>query len=329
MTVAEGCQACGAVPVGRRRVLGGLAAMSLLGRIPTAAARHKRGHPPKVYGSLIGQEPHLALISDALGAIAAEFGDGTELSVDPVTGIDEQAAKVDRAQQTGFDVLLVMPFWSADLIQMLAHIADRAEEGQLLATFGRDRAEIEQAFVEVIVTEVAVLRAQADWLAANAGGGGTVIALAWPGTEDRTEAILRDHPLGGMFTLRVETIGFDQAGTLNTVEALLATAPDVVAILASWDDVALLAHGAVRASGLEVVVVGVGASPEMLAAIRDGGALATVERFVVEQARRAFTTVMTFLFNDVPPESRVIELTPLVISSGNIEAAEAWPLLDK
>jgi hypothetical protein len=178
---------------GRRTLLGGIAAVAAFWRTRAARANHKRGHPPTVHASLVRDEPRLQQITEALESIAAQY-DGTDLSIYAVGEAAEQAGRLMSAQQQGVDVLLVMPYRSPALAQMLENIVAGAAEGQLFVVFGRDRAEIEGAFLEVVATRAAVLGAQADWIAANRSGG-TVIALTFAGNEADTQDAIDRHNL--------------------------------------------------------------------------------------------------------------------------------------
>ena len=70
--------------------------------------------------------------------------------------------------------------------------------------------------------------------------------------------------------------GFSRTTTIPIVENLLTTYPDVDAILAQNDDSALGAITVVKQRGINPLIVGYDAVPEMVDAIAAGDAFATI-----------------------------------------------------
>ena len=121
-----------------------------------------------------------------------------------------------------------------------------------------------------------------------------------------------------------QTANFARDQGLAVTESILAgmdTPPDV--IVAANDDMALGAAEAVRARGIdEVVIIGFDALPEALAAVRDGGLTATIEQFPGEQSRTAMRLMVDHVKNGAKPMEEVVLLQPIAITKDNLDKAE-------
>jgi inositol transport system substrate-binding protein len=108
--------------------------------------------------------------------------------------------------------------------------------------------------------------------------------------------------------------------TQNILTAL-GTPPD--AIIASNDDMALGAVGALAQSGIpkgKVMVVGFDALPDALAKIRDGDLAATVEQLPAEQVETSMKAVVDYVRDKTPLESKTLK--PILITKDNLNQAE-------
>jgi ABC-type sugar transport system substrate-binding protein len=102
----------------------------------------------------------------------------------------------------------------------------------------------------------------------------------------------------------------------------MATPPDV--IVAANDDMALGALEALKARNLlgKVKLIGFDALPEALGQIRAGNLTATIEQLPGGQVRGALQTLVGFLRDGKKPDSQLILLTPIAITSDNLNQAE-------
>lgn len=121
------------------------------------------------------------------------------------------------------------------------------------------------------------------------------------------------------------TAGFDRAKGLTMTEsalAAMANPPDV--IVAANDDMALGALEALKARNLlgKVKLIGFDALPEALAQIKAGNQTGTIEQLPGGQVRGAMQELVAFLRDGKKPDQQVTLLTPIAITSDNLNQAE-------
>jgi ribose transport system substrate-binding protein/inositol transport system substrate-binding protein len=161
--------------------------------------------------------------------------------------------------------------------------------------------------------------------------GATVMNLQ--GQSGASPAIDRNKGLHNVLDLAKEkykfifedTAGFDRAKGLTMTESALAgmaKPPDV--IVAANDDMALGALEALKARNLlgKVKLIGFDALPEALGQIRAGNMTATIEQLPGGQVRGALQTLVAFLRDGKKPDQQVTLLTPIAITSDNLNQAE-------
>src|ERR1700756_5254044 len=122
-----------------------------------------------------------------------------------------------------------------------------------------------------------------------------------------------------------DTAGFDRSKGLAMTESALAgmtTPPDV--IVCANDDMALGALEALKARNLlgKVKLIGFDALPEALGQIKAGNLTATIEQLPGGQASGALDTLVAFLRDGKKPDDQVKLLTPIAITSENLNQAE-------
>jgi inositol transport system substrate-binding protein len=122
-----------------------------------------------------------------------------------------------------------------------------------------------------------------------------------------------------------DTAGFDRAKGLSVTESALSgmpKPPDV--IVAANDDMALGALEALRARNLvgKVKLIGFDALPEALGQIKGGNMTATIEQLPGGQVRGALKALVAFLREGKKPDQQVTLLTPIAITSENLNQAE-------
>jgi ribose transport system substrate-binding protein/inositol transport system substrate-binding protein len=122
-----------------------------------------------------------------------------------------------------------------------------------------------------------------------------------------------------------DTAGFDRAKGLTMTESALAsmkTPPDV--IVCANDDMALGALEALKARNLlgKVKLIGFDALPEALGQIKAGNMTATIEQMPGGQVKGALDTLVSFIREGKKPDQAVTLLTPIAITSDNLNQAE-------
>ena len=122
-----------------------------------------------------------------------------------------------------------------------------------------------------------------------------------------------------------DTAGFDRAKGLSMTESALAsmkTPPEV--IVCANDDMALGALEALKARNLlgKVKLIGFDALPEALGQIKAGNMTATIEQMPGGQVKGALDTLVSFIREGKKPDQAVTLLTPIAITSDNLNQAE-------
>ena len=122
-----------------------------------------------------------------------------------------------------------------------------------------------------------------------------------------------------------DTAGFDRSKGLAMTESALAgmpKPPDV--IVCANDDMALGALEALKARNLlgKVKLIGFDALPEALGQIKAGNMTATIEQLPGGQVRGALQELVAFLREGKKPDQQVTLLTPIAITSENLDQAE-------
>ena len=122
-----------------------------------------------------------------------------------------------------------------------------------------------------------------------------------------------------------DTAAFDRAKGLSVTESALAGVPkppDVIS--AANDDMALGALEALKARNLigKVKLIGFDALPEALGQIKAGNMTATIEQLPGGQVRGALQALVALLREGKKPDQQVTLLTPIAITSENLNQAE-------
>ena len=122
-----------------------------------------------------------------------------------------------------------------------------------------------------------------------------------------------------------DTAAFKRDNGLSVTESALAgmpKPPDVISC--ANDDMALGALEALRARNLigKVKLIGFDALPEALGKIKAGNMTATIEQLPGGQVRGAMEILVAYLRDGKKPDQQVTLLTPIAITSDNLNQAE-------
>jgi len=122
-----------------------------------------------------------------------------------------------------------------------------------------------------------------------------------------------------------DTAAFKRDNGLSVTESALAgmpKPPDVISC--ANDDMALGALEALRARNLtgKVKLIGFDALPEALGQIKAGNMTATIEQLPGGQVRGAMEILVAYLRDGKKPDQQVTLLTPIAITSDNLNQAE-------
>lgn len=119
-----------------------------------------------------------------------------------------------------------------------------------------------------------------DLVKKTLGGKGKVVELQGvPGTSaarDRGEGFNQSIKGSGITVVAAQTADFDRTKGLNVMENILQAQPEIDAVFAHNDEMALGAIKAIQAAKRKILVVGFDGTDDGVAAVNDGSMLATV-----------------------------------------------------
>ncbi len=234
---------------------------------------------------------------------AKEMG-ATVQVVDAQDDATTQLNGIDDLITQGVDVILVNPV-DSDAIAPAIENANAA--GIPVITIDRNAAGGEVVSL-VASNNIEGGEMAAEFIIEKVGEGAKVIQLEGvPGasaTNERGEGfnnIAKDK----LDIVATQSANFNRAEGLTVMENLLQSNPDVKAVFAQNDEMALGALEAIKAAGLEkeIVVVGFDGNEDGLAAVEAGELAATVAQQPIEMGRIAVETAFAHLNGETVEES--------------------------
>lgn len=259
--------------------------------------------------------------SQKLGNIDLIIGDGQRSS-------PKQTADVEAAITKGVDGIVISP----NDVDALAPALQEAVDAKIpVVTIDRRVNKVPGILGHVGADNVKGGEAQGQLIEKLFPDGATVMNLQ--GQSGASPAIDRNKGLHNVLDqakdkykiVFEDTAGFDRSKGLAMTESALAgmpKPPDV--IVAANDDMALGALEALKARNLlgKVKLIGFDALPEALGQIKAGNQTATIEQKPGGQVQGAMEVLVTYLREGKKPEQQVTLLTPIAITSDNLNQAE-------
>src|SRR6201997_3665167 len=271
--------------------------------------------------------PFFVYMMDQIKAEANRLGDITIVESDGERSSPKQSADLEAAITKGVDGIVIDP----NDFDALAPALQEAIDAKIPAVTIDRRANVHGILAHVSADNVKGGEAQGELVMKLFPNGARVMYLQ--GQSGASPAIDRNKGLHNVLDkvadkykfVFEDTAGFDRAKGLSMTESALASManpPDV--IVAANDDMALGALEALKARNLlgKVKVIGFDALPEALAQIKAGNLTATIEQLPGGQVRGALQTLVAFLRDGKKPEQQVTLLTPIAITSDNLNQAE-------
>src|ERR1700758_3724070 len=259
--------------------------------------------------------------ANKLGNIELIVGDGQRSST-------KETADVEAAITKGVDGIVISP----NDVDALAPAIQEAVDAKIpVVTVDRRVNKVPGILAHVGADNVKGGEAQGQLIEKLFPNGATVMNLqgqsgASP-TIDRNKGLhnVLDQAKDKYKIVFEDTASFDRAKGLAMTESALAgvpNPPDV--IVCANDDMALGALEALKARNLlgKVKLIGFDALPEALGQIKAGNMTATIEQLPGGQVRGALQTLVTFLRDGKKPAEPVTLLTPIAITSDNLNQAE-------
>jgi inositol transport system substrate-binding protein len=259
--------------------------------------------------------------ANKLGNIELIIGDGQRSS-------PKETADVEAAITKGVDGIVISP---NDADALAPGLQEAVDAKVPVVTIDRRVNKVPGILGHVGADNVKGGQAQAELIEKLFPNGCTVMNLQ--GQSGSSPAIDRNKGLHDVLDkakdkykiVFEDTAGFDRAKGLSMTESALAsmkTPPDV--IVCANDDMALGALEALKARNLigKVKLLGFDALPEALGQIKAGNMTATIEQMPGGQVKGALDTLVSFIREGKKPDEAVKLLTPIAITSDNLNQAE-------
>jgi inositol transport system substrate-binding protein len=259
--------------------------------------------------------------ANKLGNIELIIGDGQRSS-------PKETADVEAAITKGVDGIVISP---NDADALAPGLQEAVDAKVPVVTIDRRVNKVPGILGHVGADNVKGGQAQAELIEKLFPNGCTVMNLQ--GQSGSSPAIDRNKGLHDVLDkakdkykiVFEDTAGFDRAKGLSMTESALAsmkTPPDV--INCANDDMALGALEALKARNLvgKVKLIGFDALPEALGQIKAGNMTATIEQMPGGQVKGALDTLVAFIREGKKPAEAVKLLTPIAITSDNLNQAE-------
>jgi inositol transport system substrate-binding protein len=256
-----------------------------------------------------------------IGDIDLIVGDGQRSS-------PKETADVEAAITKGVNGILISP---NDVDALAPAIQEAVDSNVPVVTVDRRVNKVPGILAHVGADNVKGGEAQGQLIEKLFPNGATVMNLQ--GQSGASPAIDRNKGLHNVLDqakdkykfIFEDTAGFDRSKGLAMTESALAgmtTPPDV--IVCANDDMALGALEALKARNLlgKVKLIGFDALPEALGQIKAGNMTATIEQLPGGQVRGALQALVSFLRDGKKPDQQVTLLTPIAITSENLNQAE-------
>jgi ribose transport system substrate-binding protein/inositol transport system substrate-binding protein len=259
--------------------------------------------------------------ANKLGNIELIIGDGQRSS-------PKETADVEAAITKGVDGIVISP---NDADALAPGLQEAVDAKVPVVTIDRRVNKVPGILGHVGADNVKGGEAQGELVEKLFPSGGTVMNLQ--GQSGSSPAIDRNKGLHNVLDkakdkykiVFEDTAGFDRAKGLSMTESALASMPkppDV--IVCANDDMALGALEALKARNLlgKVKLIGFDALPEALGQIKAGNMTATIEQMPGGQVKGALDTLVSFIREGKKPAEPVKLLTPIAITSDNLDQAE-------
>ena len=260
------------------------------------------------FGQTIGlsvstlNNPFFVTLRDGAQAMADQLG--FELLVtDAQDSVSTQINDIEDLIQRGVQVLIVNPTDSDAVVP--AVLAANAAGVPVIAVDRGVGAGAQLAYY-IVSDNVAGGVAAGAYICEMIGGAGSVVELEGiPGvsaTRERgqgfNEAIAANCP--DVVVVARQTANFNRAEGLTVMENILTAQPEIAAIFAHNDEMALGALQAIEASGRDILVVGFDATDDAVQAVNDCRMGATVAQLPAQLGAQAVEAAQTILTDGAP-----------------------------
>lgn len=264
--------------------------------------------------------PFFVTLRDGAQETADELG--IELLVtDAQDSVSTQISDIEDLVQRGVDVLIVNPTDSAAVVPAVMGAngagipviaVDRGVDGGMLAYF-------------IASDNVAGGAAAGEYICEQLGGIGAVVELEGiPGvsaTNERGQGFndyMSENCADAEIVAR-QTANFNRAEGLTVMENILTAQPEIDAVFAHNDEMALGALQAIEASGRDILVVGFDATDDAVAAVDECRMGATVAQLPAQLGRQAVEAAADIASEGAPAETENIAVALELVTNPDCE----------
>lgn len=212
------------------------------------------------------------------GAEGKAKGLGYELVVlDSQNDPAKELANVEDVLNQDIKVLLINPT-DSDAVRSSVRSANRKDVPVVTLDRAANGGEVAS---HIASDNVAGGKMAGELIVEALGGQGKVVELQGvPGTSAARDRGQGFHeavdPVDGIEVVASQPANFDRTKGLNVMENILQAQPEIDAVFAHNDEMALGAIKAIEASGRDIIVVGFDGTADGVAAVEDGSMLATI-----------------------------------------------------
>ncbi|HEX7021700.1 MAG TPA: ribose ABC transporter substrate-binding protein RbsB [Trueperaceae bacterium] len=257
------------------------------------------------------------------GAQQAADDEGLDLTVlDAQNQVGTQVSDIEDLITRGVKVLLVNATDSAAVVPAIR----RANEAGIPVITVDRAAEGGKVAYHIASDNVAGGRMAAEYICKQLGGQGKVVELQGiPGTSaarDRGQGF-NDYLKENCQVLEVvarQPAGFDRAQGLSVMENILVAEPEIDAVFAHNDEMALGALQAIQSSGRDIMVVGFDATPDAVQAVQECRLAATIAQQPVEMGKLAIHKAAEIIqTGNTPDDTQFIPVELKLITNENCQ----------
>lgn len=251
--------------------------------------------------------PFFVDLRDGAQAKADELG--VELvALDSQDDAATELANVEDLITKGVDVILINPT-DSDAVGSAVTAANEAS----IPVITLDRSTNSGEVVAHIASDnVAGGEMAGQFIIEKLGSAGKVVELEGiPGASaarERGEGFNKAIADSDIEVVAKQTANFDRAEGLSVMENILQAQPEIDAVFAHNDEMALGALEAIKASGRDIMVVGFDATDDAIAAIKDGDMAATVQQLPKEIGKKGVEAAMKVIDGESLEEYIPVEL---------------------
>lgn len=257
--------------------------------------------------------PFFVSMADGAEAKAEELGIDLTV-VDAGNDTAKQSSDIEDLIATGIEVLIVNPEDSASVTPAVSNAISQG-----IKVIAVDRT-VDGADVDCYIgtDNVAAGELAGNYLVDHLESGDQIAILE--GIPGASSAIDRDEGFhnavdGKLEVVSSQTANYDRAEGLTVTENILQANPDIKAILAANDEMALGAIEAVEAAGKEpgkdILVTGFDAGDDAIQSVKDGKMLFTVEQQTTEMGQMAVESAEKMMKGEEVDSNIPIEVTLL------------------